>query len=230
MEENNQNTNINEQQSTDSTQNLNAQPVNNSQNMNTQQPMNNYQNMNTQQPMNNYQDMNAQQPMNNYQDMNAQQPMNNYQDMNAQQPMNNYQDMNTQQPMNNYQDMNMQQPVNNYQNQATNNANPNASQEKAPVLLRILCFFIPLVGLILYAVKYSSEKAYAKSCGIPALIGFILGIVLIPLIFIIFMVLGVGAAIYDSASSYDDYDTGYSYYYNRYEKNIFDDLEKEWKL
>ena len=137
MEENNQNTNINEQQSTDSTQSINAQPVDN------------------------------------------------FQNMNAQQPTNNYQDMNAQQPTNNYQDMNVQQSTNNYQNQTTNNANPNAIQEKAPVLLRILCFFVPLVGLILYAVKYSSDKTYAKSCGIPALIGFIL--LLIPLLFVMYI-------------------------------------------
>ena len=160
--------------------------------------------------------------------MNAQQP---YQNMNAQEPINNYQNMNTQQPVNNYQNVNMQQPTNNYQNQATNNPNPNVSQEKAPVLLRILCFFIPLVGLILFAVKYSTEKAYAKSCGIPALIGFILGIVLIPIIFFALFALGIGAAIYDSADTYYDSGYGYSYYYNRYDRqDVFSDLDKEWKL
>ena len=66
-------------------------------------------------------------------------------------------------------------------------------------------------------------------------IGFILGIVLIPILFVIIMVVGVGTAIYDSASDsyYDyDYDSGYSSYsYNRYDKkDIFDDLENEWKL
>ena len=201
----------------------------NNENQNQNPVMNDNQNVGQQYNNVNYSNdpnMNAQQP---YQNMNAQEPSNNYQNMNTQEPINNYQNMNTQQPVNNYQNVNMQQPTNNYQNQATNNPNPNVSQEKAPVLLRILCFFIPLVGLILFAVKYSTEKAYAKSCGIPALIGFILGIVLIPIIFFALFALGIGAAIYDSADTY--YDSGYSYYYNRYDRqDVFSGLDKEWKL
>ena len=45
--------------------------------------------------------------------------------------------------------------------------------------LRIICFFIPLLGLIVYAVNIVQSPKIAKECGLYALIGFIIGIVII---------------------------------------------------
>lgn len=45
--------------------------------------------------------------------------------------------------------------------------------------LRIVCFLIPLVGLIVYAVNIVQRPKIAKECGLYALIGFIIGIVII---------------------------------------------------
>lgn len=50
--------------------------------------------------------------------------------------------------------------------------------ERAPVILRIISFFFPLVGLILYCVWNKEYKRKAKDVGIPALVGFIISIVL----------------------------------------------------
>lgn len=49
---------------------------------------------------------------------------------------------------------------------------------RAPVILRIISFFFPLVGLILYCVWNKEYKQKAKDVGIPALVGFIISIVL----------------------------------------------------
>ncbi len=59
-----------------------------------------------------------------------------------------------------------------------NVVNPQSNPEDASsVGFNILSFFIPLVGLILFAVWNSSMPKKAKGCGKWALIGFILGIV-----------------------------------------------------
>ena len=194
-----------------------------SDNQNVGQQYNNVDNSNNQ-------NMNTQQPIDN---LNTQQPIDNSQNMNMQQPVNNSQNMNMQQPVNNYQNTNMQQPTNNYQNQTTNNPNPEANQEKAPVILRIISFFIPLVGLIIYACNSSTNKAYAKSCGIPALVSFIIGIVLIPLV--VMFILFAGAAIIGGAVSsidYNDVDSDYySYYYDKYDsEDPFSSLDEDWNL
>ncbi|MDE6442274.1 MAG: zinc ribbon domain-containing protein [Clostridia bacterium] len=55
---------------------------------------------------------------------------------------------------------------------------PASSPDDAPnVGFAILCFFIPLIGLILYLVWHETYPLKAKSCGKGALIGFIVGIV-----------------------------------------------------
>ncbi|MCI9039109.1 MAG: hypothetical protein HFJ29_04480 [Clostridia bacterium] len=54
-----------------------------------------------------------------------------------------------------------------------------ADQElKAPTILKVVCFFIPLVGLIIYACNISKNKNYANSCGIASLVGLLLPIVI----------------------------------------------------
>ncbi len=44
--------------------------------------------------------------------------------------------------------------------------------------LRIICFLIPLVGLIIYAVNIVQNPKIAKECGEISLIGFIIGLVI----------------------------------------------------
>lgn len=51
--------------------------------------------------------------------------------------------------------------------------------------IAVLCFFFPLVGLILYLVWKDTEPGKAKSAGKGALIGVIVGVALVIIIFII---------------------------------------------
>lgn len=124
--------------------------------------------------------------------------------------------------------------TNNVVNNNTNNTSSNNTEQKAPVILRIVSFFIPLVGLIIYACNATNNKKYANSCGIPALIGFITGIILIPVfIFIVSIIIAMVA--YNSSSTvpdlddyYDDYRGGYRYYYDSHFD--YEDELSEWKL
>lgn len=113
----------------------------------------------------------------------------------------------------------------NYAQQQYNNPQAEEKKEsgKAPVILRILSFFIPLLGLILFIANISENKEYAKSCGIPALIGFIIAILIIPIAFVI-----IGLVILGLASSPDIeynrfYTDDYGYYYNI--NSSFDDYD-----
>lgn len=65
---------------------------------------------------------------------------------------------------------------------------------KAPIILRIVCFFVPIVGLILFCCNISENKTYAKSCGIPALISTIISVCMVG----IMLFLGIGIAIYNN--------------------------------
>ena len=124
-----------------------------------------------------------------------------------------------------YAQPNYAQPQNGYTqaNYAQQQYNNPQVEEKAPVILRILSFFIPLLGLILFIANISENKEYAKSCGIPALIGFIIAILIIPIAFVI-----IGLAIFGLASSSDiaynrSYTDDYGYYYNI--NSSFDDYD-----
>ncbi len=44
--------------------------------------------------------------------------------------------------------------------------------------LRVICFLIPLVGLIIYAVNIVQNPKIAKECGKFSLIGFIIGLLI----------------------------------------------------
>ena len=57
------------------------------------------------------------------------------------------------------------------------------NQEKASFGMKALCFFIPIIGLIFFAVYNSTKPKYAKGCGIAGLIGFIT----IPIVIVIFV-------------------------------------------
>lgn len=49
---------------------------------------------------------------------------------------------------------------------------------KASAGLKVICFLIPLVGLIIYACNVSHNRKYANSCGIASIIGVILPIII----------------------------------------------------
>ena len=53
----------------------------------------------------------------------------------------------------------------------------NVSQQDAPLIIKILSFIIPLVGIILFFVKLNSEPVYAKSCITWAVVSIIIGLV-----------------------------------------------------
>ena len=63
-----------------------------------------------------------------------------------------------------------------YTNQPVEN-----SQDIPSIGLNILSFLIPIVGLILFCVNISAKPKKAKSIGIWALIGFVLGLIVVSL-------------------------------------------------
>lgn len=80
------------------------------------------------------------------------------------------------------------------------NQTQNKLDEKAPTGLKVLSFFIPLAGLILFCVNYTDKPRYAKGCGIPALVGFFtIPLIIIVIVFSIIFITGL--AIFSTASS-----------------------------
>lgn len=68
---------------------------------------------------------------------------------------------------------------------------PMVSQEPASMGLRVLCWFFPIVGIILYFVKKDEKPVYAKQCGKAALISIIVNIALSFVYTIVFTAIGV---------------------------------------
>ena len=68
---------------------------------------------------------------------------------------------------------------------------------KASTGLKVLCFFIPLVGLIIYASNISHNRNYARQCGIASLWGFLTPIIIGICIGIIML----GAGIFGTVNS-----------------------------
>lgn len=62
-------------------------------------------------------------------------------------------------------------------------------------ILKVLCFFIPILGLILYLVNMNEKPISAKAYGKSSLIGFIVGIVA----YVLVIVLSIGVFFIDSA-------------------------------
>ena len=58
-------------------------------------------------------------------------------------------------------------------------------KNESSLSLRIICFLIPLVGLIVYAVNIVQNPKIAKECGKWALMGFIVGFAIMVTIFVI---------------------------------------------
>ena len=69
---------------------------------------------------------------------------------------------------------------------------PMVSQEPASMGLRVLCWFFPIVGIILYFVQKDEKPVYAKQCGKAALISIIVNIALSFVYTIVVTVIGVG--------------------------------------
>ena len=149
---------------------------------------------------------------------------NEYVNPNYAQPQNGYTQANYAQQSNGNVQSNSYAEQPNYQQQYNNpQVEEKKESGKAPVILRILSFFIPLLGLILFIANISENKEYAKSCGIPALIGCIIAILIIPIAFVI-----IGLVIFGLASSPDiaynrSYTDDYGYYYNI--NSSFDDYD-----
>lgn len=72
------------------------------------------------------------------------------------------------------------------------------NEQKASFGMKLLSFLIPLVGLILFACNVSNKPKYAKGCGIAAVIGFITGVVVIPIVVTIIISV-IGFNIYNDA-------------------------------
>ncbi len=79
------------------------------------------------------------------------------------------------------------------------NQAPNAD-DKPSGILKVLCFFVPLLGLILYLVNNNDKPISAKAYGKMALIGFIVSIVA----YAISIVLGVALAFILPTNPYVD--------------------------
>lgn len=67
-------------------------------------------------------------------------------------------------------------------------------KDKASIGMKILSFLIPLVGIILFFVKKKEQPGYAKGCGIAALIGIVVGVIIIPII-VVGVVTAMGMAV-----------------------------------
>lgn len=99
---------------------------------------------------------------------------------------------------NQYQNQEQQPEVINNINSGAN-ANTTSVEDKAPVGLKILSFFIPLVGLILFCINLKEKPKYAKGCGVPALVGFFVFPMIIVLVFTFILVTGVGLTVFNTA-------------------------------
>lgn len=93
-------------------------------------------------------------------------------------------------------------------------------EEKGSVLLGILGFMFPLIGLILYLAMMHSEPKKAESAGKGALTAFVIYLVFVVIVTISVMILGIKSAQYIGSpyvESYDYDDVRYSndaYNYN----------------
>jgi len=61
------------------------------------------------------------------------------------------------------------------------------NSEKAPIGLMIICFLIPIIGIIIFAINVSSRPKYAKGCLIASLLPIIIAVIFIILSQIVYM-------------------------------------------
>ena len=81
---------------------------------------------------------------------------------------------------------------------ATGNDSPAADDAPSPGFA-VLCFFFPLLGLILYLLWHDNYPKKARSCGKGALIGVIVETVFGTLISVLFFIIFIGAAAVDAS-------------------------------
>jgi len=96
--------------------------------------------------------------------------------------------------------------------QTKNNNQIFSKKDKSNIGLNILSFFFPLVGFILFLCFNSTNPKKSKGCGIGALIGFITGIVLWGVLFILLILF---------STEHNDYNE--NYYETKEEYEFFDD-------
>lgn len=109
------------------------------------------------------------------------------------------------------------------------------TQDKANIWLVIIAFFIPIVGLILFVALKKNTPKKANAIGISSLIGFIIGIFVVPVIAITFFVTNVSNEFKDYYNDYDeylydeydDYDYDYDFDYENYIEDELENLDEE---
>ena len=96
--------------------------------------------------------------------------------------------------------------------------------DKPSVILTILSFFIPILGLVLFIVYRDKSPKKAKFVGISALIGFILGIIASIALIIFFSFYIITS---DDRYNYND-NSNYNYYEDYF--NNFEDMDDLYKF
>lgn len=86
-------------------------------------------------------------------------------------------------------------PTDNFYRQQSRTPAP-AENDAPSTGFSVLCFFFPLVGLILYLVWHDTMPLRAKSCGKGALIGVIVEAAFVLLVWGIVFIAGVSSCIY----------------------------------
>lgn len=57
--------------------------------------------------------------------------------------------------------------------------------DNASGAMKVLCFLFPIIGLVIYLANINTRKQFAKDCGNSSLCGFIIGIVLILILYFV---------------------------------------------
>lgn len=104
-----------------------------------------------------------------------------------------------------------------YQNPYQNQPMP-PQEQKASVGLAILSFIIPLAGLIIFLSYKDKRPKTAKTSGICALVGFILGIIF-SVISNVIVASNITKGVMDDDSYYSDYGDEYDYDLNEFEEH-----------
>lgn len=94
-------------------------------------------------------------------------------------------------------------------------------EEKGSVLLGILGFMFPLIGLILYIAMMHSEPKKAKSAGKGALTAFVIYLVFVVIVIISVMVLGIDTYRKSAQSDGSSYVESYDYDDVRYSNDDY---------
>lgn len=72
---------------------------------------------------------------------------------------------------------------------------PQPSMEPASLGLRVLCWFIPILGIVLYFIKKDEKPVYAKQCGKAALISILVNVAIVILSNILLVIIGTTSSV-----------------------------------